>query len=1281
MSIIDKKYGILSPQKQYVTDTVILAQAWKKSHNYIRRHNWYANVLELDLSTLDLENRLNEWSQSLESEEYRPAKLRLVPAPKTCTWEFTSNGWHPVKEKLESDKTYLRPLAHIKIQDQTIASAIMLCSANAIETLQGPTDIPDYHEAQRKQVFNYGNRLYCHWDKNEDGESIATFPWGNSKCYRMYYDDYQKFLERPKHFCQLYTHLNRRGTKHYVFSLDLKSFYDSIDRAALIDEAEELYNEYVERFTLDDSLQADPDFWEMARTVFDWEWNDSDQAMAKQVLNKDTLPDGIPQGLVAGGFFSNIYLLRFDQEVGKSIHQKVASSDFSEPFIIRDYCRYVDDIRLVVEAADTVEIEQLKQMVTEHIQAKLNSHLSQMGAEPDSLEIHPDKVSIQSYEEISNQSDLSGRMQILQGTLSGTPDIEALRQIVGGLDGLIQLSEQLGDSAVEHVNNLALSKIAVKNADVKSDTLKRFAAKRLVDALRLQKSMIGSSDQNPTVNSHIDHDFELYARKLIAVWSKNPSLSSLLKFGLDLFPSAKLLKVVTEALEQKLYMKVNNDTELSHQKLVMEYVSADILCACSVWIGHHSKKHDPEHADLLAFREHLAVFARKILDAQDKMSWYVKQQAALYLASVGQAYVLNDESSELQPYALLHRALLYSAITSKNRKDMLTMALIVQQLHPNPDRFSSWFAEAYQKWKRQPTQKIRSLKFLCANRPDLLQRILSSLTIEKEIVQQVPELSSIIYRNSLKKQADWSSATATNTPVSLASLITSADNPFQQENALLHLMLELLKPGSGKEDAFTRLNSENGLSIEDLQITMTDKEAWQNPYKKPFAISVTSTKSSYSLPTPHWVKAECRWMYNLGCILRACLTGEYDYTTNSFLMRQDHSVSAGYRGLRSTWFSRRFGMSSLASSLFPEPLPLSPWMSELLFLLLQWPGIDYRERFVHGISAAQSDRKKWLKIIQNRMQEQQKVFGKLSNTPGYVLPVKLQKRQDDRLFRVAIVQSLLPYMDDFNAKDPMHWSSDFREKHRAHIADLCHMVEKHLATWHAAIKRSGKESAYVADLIVFPELSVHPDDIDYLLRLSHKTKASIFAGLGFQKRASDQATVNQAIWILNSDENPLVAVWQGKQHMTKLERKMNIQSHRPYQAYVEFQKGNQSIRVAGAICYDATDIALTADLRDISDMFVISALNKDIGTFDNMVSALNYHMFQPVILANTGEYGGSSAQAPFSGHEKIIAQVHGKDQLAISMFDIDPTLFKTKSRSSKPEPQVKSPPAGFAGRK
>ena len=41
-----------------------------------------------------------------------------------------------------------------------------------------------------------------------------------------------------------------------------------------------------------------------------------------------------------------------------------------------------------------------------------------------------------------------------------------------------------------------------------------------------------------------------------------------------------------------------------------------------------------------------------------------------------------------------------------------------------------------------------------------------------------------------------------------------------------------------------------------------------------------------------------------------------------------------------------------------------------------------------------------------------------------------------------------------------------------------------------------------------------------------------------------------------------------------------------------------------------------------------SALNQDVNTFDSMVDALHYHMYQPVILVNTGEFGGSYAKAP-----------------------------------------------------
>ncbi|MGO4699430.1 hypothetical protein AB4Z50_34890 [Paenibacillus sp. 2TAB26] len=80
-----------------------------------------------------------------------------------------------------------------------------------------------------------------------------------------------------------------------------------------------------------------------------------------------------------------------------------------------------------------------------------------------------------------------------------------------------------------------------------------------------------------------------------------------------------------------------------------------------------------------------------------------------------------------------------------------------------------------------------------------------------------------------------------------------------------------------------------------------------------------------------------------------------------------------------------------------------------------------------------------------------------------------------------------------------------------------------------------------------------------------------------------------------------------------------------------------------------------------------------------MVAALHYQLCQPVILANTGEFGGSTVQAPFTKHARQIAQVHGNNQIAVSVFEVDAAIFK----SASPAPthsEVKTPPAGYRGR-
>ena len=60
-----------------------MGPAWKKAHDYIRRHNWYADVLELDLTNADLENRLRTIAEDLSGEaELLSEPMRLVLAPR-----------------------------------------------------------------------------------------------------------------------------------------------------------------------------------------------------------------------------------------------------------------------------------------------------------------------------------------------------------------------------------------------------------------------------------------------------------------------------------------------------------------------------------------------------------------------------------------------------------------------------------------------------------------------------------------------------------------------------------------------------------------------------------------------------------------------------------------------------------------------------------------------------------------------------------------------------------------------------------------------------------------------------------------------------------------------------------------------------------------------------------------------------------------------------------------------------------------------------------------------
>ena len=152
---------------------------------------------------------------------------------------------------------------------------------------------------------------------------------------------------------------------------------------------------------------------------------------------------------------------------------------------------------------------------------------------------------------------------------------------------------------------------------------------------------------------------------------------------------------------------------------------------------------------------------------------------------------------------------------------------------------------------------------------------------------------------------------------------------------------------------------------------------------------------------------------------------------------------------------------------------------------------------------------------------------------------------------------------------------------------------------------------------------------------------------------------------------------QGKKHLTKDEVKYGISPYRPVQWLIRGNVDNKTLwSLSAAMCYDSTDIKLAADLRDITDCFIVSAFNKDIGVFDTMAESMRYHMFGHIAIANCGMYGGSTVQAPYKeAHERIIVHSHGNMQASISLATLDLRKF-----SKIEDDRIKTPPAGYNGR-
>jgi len=1243
MKLIAKKYRKLKPTIEYLSDEVVIAQAWKKTHAYMRHHNWYADTLALDVSALILESNASSWGHAIKEKDLTLYPMELVPAPKGDSWVVhNKRGWipkdllednHETKEKRKS-KPPLRPLAHLKVRDQTWATAAMLCMADAIETAQGDCSEVDFALAQERKVYSYGNRLLCDWNKSNE----AWFRWGNGETYRKFFTDYQSFLKRPVSIGKAMVDNQLAANNVFVVSLDLTKFYDHIDRKSLLNRLKELTCVH----------QPCVEFWTQVEKLMSWHWDDSSKKTATALgLNIGDESTGLPQGLVSAGFFANAYLVDFDREMGKGIGQLISDSP---QVCVHDYCRYVDDLRIVVSIQDGGATQDLGEIVHDWALAKLKQFAGEK------MQFNKAKTSVTALSDLDNTGSLSARISQLQHDLSGPADRDILESSMGTLEGLLTLQPNELNEVSDSVPDQALIKLAMFDHDVRPDTLKRFAANRLESIMR-NKRRINIEEVSDTTNpqqSLLDNESELLAKKLIWAWMQDPSLALVLRKAIEIYPSPEIAKPAFESIYARCSFAEKTLEKDEITEAMFDYLLADFFRSCVDFQGYFQRIDYPASADpdgVLSLACHFAQQALK----NSELPIFVESQALLLLAVMNQP--LNVAKVDLSLQHSLHAILAARPIPLQRQR--LALYEVASQITEDADSIAQALIENL--LKSEDKQLISNLLDDLAKRGGLfwttIWEHLKRSRVDEEIVEQLEWAAPV-------KDADLQSGKQR-----LSELIASAENGFIHEAALIKLALALINLAE-IEDVFDA--SPTQLYIEQTQ---NPQIAWIDAWKESVDLKCSLTKSHvvedprFSLPS--WLDGsneDVLIIYWIGNILRSAVIGGNDFTGTRW---KKGSVS-GYKGLRTGWYKRRMGMMHAPEALVGEYATISNWTAELLMTCLQWPGFESSHvqhsdlRLIDGL-------KNLKRALEARVTKLNLSCCKASDMPTLITKVKRPVADDERRFRLVTVQQLLPKTDDF-AGDVKLDNPLTRARHRDHLSSICQLTYKTLT---AKLQAEKSDSKVGADLIVFAEVAVHPDDQDLIRRLADKTKAIILVGLIFSDH--EGKVVNIARWFI-PDYRSTGRQWiirdQGKAFMTTIEETLGVSGYRPCQHILELDGYlDGPFRISGAICYDATDLKLAADLKDKTDLFVVPAHNKDVNTFDTMVSALNYHMYQHVAVINKGEFGGSTIQAPFKeSYDRMISHSHGARQISINVADLDLAAFTREH--NKDLKGVKRKPAG-----
>ncbi len=930
---------------------------------------------------------------------------------------------------------------------------------------------------------------------------------------------------------------------------------------------------------------------------------------------------------------------------------------------MRDACRYVDDLRFVVEADTSFDLPEVEAKCHEWIEQTLQRTAPGLTAnrhKTRAVAVH-DSKRVMVFQ--------SRRMRRIQETVSGGFDAHGGTQLLASLEGLFNTIGQFVETD-ENGTRWPLKAVP----DVRDETVARFVAGRYRSTFRALRPLLedeilpaavpGNDNETPNAISavltkdELDRQCQAFGLRLIEEWIRNPGNVRLLRVGLDLFPDASVLESVLDLLRP---ITASPPDEL-RVRFAAEYCLAEIFRAAATETGLvPDSEFLPADIDLNHYRDVLRDYARDLLaDAWNSLAWYLQQQILLFMANsspVGIDCQKVGSAAETEKYASFIAFL--QGQPESDLEQWAVNGVLARQSYLSAEDANRLIV---------PQMTAERISRIADMSPSFAEELLLNHARLHRLADK-----AIRDRLSLPKNIEPTSEEEREVP--LVSESRRWNCRLRDELNLVRFALQWLEH-----------REQTGQPIPPSMIEMSFAADRGN-------ISTLGDQLTNSLfEAPSWCPEMEKWRFELGFVLRFIITGQSD-PTEMFRHPSWRDHENCYRPPPWHWQVRQYSLYNGRDRLGPEWIPISSWMESFLCALLHWPGaLQPRGPFQKRRTISRAK-----KLCHDRIRELVSIRGKatgllmLDGTPWSKWRGLAKKTKP---LRICVAQLAVPEFRDgrptasFGPHDPEFNAPATRRMYQQHLTAMLAGVDQMLR-----VRSTHKESAGL-DFLILPELSVHPADVrSRLLPFVRRHGCWVFAGLTYHRCRTGGPLVNSGMWVVpetSPSGGVLYRIYeQGKQHLAPDESSMLagvVQGHRPCQWLMRWRwssnRAARPVTLSGSICYDATDLSLVADLKNVTDIYAIPALNRDVGTFDRMTDALHYHMYQMVILANHAHFGGSNAYVPYREQfQKQVFHLHGQDETIVAFLDIaDPSelLNRGSNQSETRASRIwKTPPADW----